>query len=67
MGISGQNHVPAALPPWKNTDIDWIGFWVGPGVSLDVLEEETLLPLSEFGGCRYIPYFSIDNARDIYT
>jgi len=25
---------------------------IGAGVSLDVLEEENLLPLSEFGGCR---------------
>lgn len=53
-GVSGQNHVPTALPPWKNTDIDWIGFWFGPVVSLDVLEEETLMSLSEFGGCCYI-------------
>ena len=54
VGVSGQNHVQAALHPWKNTDIDCIGFWVDPGFSLDVLEEETLMPQSELGGCCYI-------------
>ena len=26
----GQLHVPGALPPEKNSDIHWIGAWVGP-------------------------------------
>ena len=34
MEVSGQHHVPLALPPWNNHGIHWIGGWVGPTAGL---------------------------------
>jgi len=34
MGVGGQCHVPATLPPGK-TQYHYIGGWVGPRVGLD--------------------------------
>jgi hypothetical protein len=41
MVVSGQLHTPAALPPPPPGSY-WIGGWVGPRVSLDVVEREIL-------------------------
>jgi len=30
MGVGGQRHVPAALPPGKRPSTHYIGGWVGP-------------------------------------
>jgi hypothetical protein len=34
--------------PGKSSSIHWIGGWVGPRASLEVLEKRKVLPLSEF-------------------
>ena len=36
MGVGGQRHDPAALPPGKRHVTHGIGDWVGPGAGLDV-------------------------------
>jgi hypothetical protein len=35
MGVGGQLHVPAALPPGKRPGTHCIGGWVGPRAGLD--------------------------------
>jgi len=35
MGVGGQSHTPAALPPGKRPDTHCIGGWVGPMAGLD--------------------------------
>jgi hypothetical protein len=35
MGVDGQRHAPAALPPGKRPGIYCIGGWVGPRAGLD--------------------------------
>ena len=35
MGVGGQRHAPAALPPGKCPGIDCIRGWVGPRAGLD--------------------------------
>jgi len=35
MGVGGERHAPAALPPGKKAGIHDIGGWVGPRASLD--------------------------------
>ena len=35
MGVGGQRHAPAALPPGKRTGTHFIGGWVGPSAGLD--------------------------------
>jgi hypothetical protein len=35
MGVGGQRHAPAALPPGKRASTHCIGDWVGPRASLD--------------------------------
>jgi hypothetical protein len=35
MGVSGQRHAPAALPPGKRHSTRCIGGWVGPRAGLD--------------------------------
>jgi len=35
MGVDGQRHAPAALPPGKKPGTHCIRGWVGPRVSLD--------------------------------
>jgi hypothetical protein len=35
MGVGGQRHAPAALPPGKRPGTHCIGGWVGPRVGLD--------------------------------
>jgi hypothetical protein len=35
MGVGGQSHAPAALPPEKDPGTHCIGGWVGPRVGLD--------------------------------
>lgn len=42
MEVSGQLHALAALPPGNNPDTHWIGVWVGPKASLDVLQKSLL-------------------------
>jgi hypothetical protein len=39
MGVDGQRHAPAALPPGKRSGTHCIGGWVGPRASLDVCRE----------------------------
>jgi hypothetical protein len=47
--VSGQLHVPAALPPGKNAGIHSIGGWMGPRAGLDSFgEAKNLLPLPGF-------------------
>jgi hypothetical protein len=42
--VSGQLHVPAALPPGeKDPDTHWIGGWVDPRAGLDDLEKRKFL------------------------
>ena len=36
MGMDGQRHAPAALPPRNRPDTPCIGDWVGPRAGLDV-------------------------------
>jgi len=43
MGVGGQRHAPAALPPGKRRGTHFIGGWVGPRAGL--------------GGCGKYPYF----------
>jgi len=35
MGLGGQGHAPAALPPGKRPDTYCLGGWVGPRAGLD--------------------------------
>ena len=35
MGVGGQHHTPAALPPGKRSGTHRIGGWVGPRAGLD--------------------------------
>jgi len=35
VGVGGQRHAPAALPPGKRPDTHCIGGWVGPRAGLD--------------------------------
>jgi hypothetical protein len=35
MGVGGQLHAPAALPPGKRPGTQCIGGWVGPRAGLD--------------------------------
>ena len=35
MGVGGQRHAPAALPPGKKPGTHCIGVWMGPRASLD--------------------------------
>ena len=35
MGVGGQRHAPAALPPAKTPGTQCIGGWVGPRAGLD--------------------------------
>jgi hypothetical protein len=35
MGVGGELHAPAALPPGKRPVIHFIGGWVGPRAGLD--------------------------------
>ena len=35
MGVGGQRHAPAALPPGKKPGTHCTGGWVGPRVGLD--------------------------------
>jgi hypothetical protein len=45
MEVTGQLHIPAALPPRKRALIPWTGDWVGPIVSMDIVEKtKTFLP-----------------------
>jgi hypothetical protein len=37
--VSGQHHVPAALPREKAPGTHWIGGWVDPRASLDDVEK----------------------------
>jgi hypothetical protein len=37
--VSGQLHVPAALPPGKSPGTHFIGGWVDPRVGLDYMEK----------------------------
>jgi hypothetical protein len=39
MGVGGELHAPAALPPGKRTFTHCIGDWVGPRVGLDGCEK----------------------------
>jgi hypothetical protein len=49
MEVSGQLHVPAALPPGeKAPGTHWIGGWVGPSVGLDAVEKRKILHCREF-------------------
>jgi hypothetical protein len=43
--MSGQLHVPAALPPEKEPGTHWIGGWVGPRASLGNVKKKKLLTL----------------------
>jgi hypothetical protein len=38
IGMTGQLHFPATLPPEKNSDIQWIRSWVGPTAGLNIVE-----------------------------
>ena len=38
MGVGGQRHAPAALPPGKWTGVNCIGGWVGNRTGLDGAE-----------------------------
>ena len=37
--VSVQLHTPAVFPPWKSPSTHWIGGWVGPRASLDILKK----------------------------
>jgi hypothetical protein len=39
MGVCGQLHAPAALPPGKRPSTHCIGDWVGPRAGLDGCEK----------------------------
>jgi hypothetical protein len=39
MGVGGQRHAPAALPPVKRHDTHCTGSWVGPSTGLDRYEK----------------------------
>jgi hypothetical protein len=41
MGVGGQRHAPAALPPGKRPGTHFIGGWVGPRAVLDGCENLT--------------------------
>jgi hypothetical protein len=43
MEVSIQLHVPAVLPPGKESN--WIGFWVGPKTGLDAVQKRKILHL----------------------
>jgi len=48
VGVSGQLHIPAALPPGKEPPgTHCIGGWVGPRVSLDVVKRKNHRPCQE--------------------
>jgi hypothetical protein len=36
MGVCGQHHAPAALPPGGKPGANFTGGWVGPGTGPDV-------------------------------
>jgi hypothetical protein len=38
MEVSGELHVPAALPKGKSPGAHWIGGWVGPRAGLEAME-----------------------------
>jgi hypothetical protein len=45
--MSGELHVPTALPPGKEPPgTHWIGGWVGPRAGLDDVEKKIFLTLS---------------------
>jgi hypothetical protein len=48
MEVNSQLHVPAALLRGKNIRTHWIGGWVGPRASLDVVEQKKKLIPAEF-------------------
>ena len=53
MGVGGQLHAPAALPPGKRPGTHFIGGWVGPRADLDGCEKsrphrDFLLPVRDF-------------------
>ena len=39
MGVGGQRHAPAGLPPQERPGTHWIGGWVGLRAGLDVCEK----------------------------
>jgi hypothetical protein len=74
--VSGQLHVPAALPPERDTPYPLIGGWVGPRTGLDTGEmREISFPCWELNPGRpapsrssyagsYIPYTEVVNCSD---
>ena len=44
MGVGGQRHAPAALPPGKRPGTHCTGGWVGPRTGLDGCEKFCLHP-----------------------
>ena len=44
MGVDGQRHTPAALPPGKSPDTHCIGGWVGPRAGLEECGQSRLPP-----------------------
>jgi hypothetical protein len=48
MKVSGQLHIPAALPPGERSpDTHWIRGWMGPRAGLDDVQKKKFLPLLE--------------------
>lgn len=45
MNVSG-HHAPAAFPPWKKTGTHWIGSWLCPRDSLDLMKKRYISCLS---------------------
>jgi len=47
MEVSGQLHVPVALPPGKEAPIIiWIGGWVGPKANVGTVKRKNPCPVS---------------------
>jgi len=41
-GVSGQLHALGCLPQGEKPDAHWLGGWVGPIASLNILEEREI-------------------------
>jgi hypothetical protein len=71
MGMSGQLHFPATLPPEKNPDIQWIRC-AGPTAGLDIVGTRKIscsigIGTADQSACKLITILAMLHKRDMWV
>jgi len=71
MGMTGQLHFPATLPPEKNPNVQRIRSWMGPTAGLDIVGTREIscsigIRTPDHSACKLITILAMLRKRDMW-